>query len=121
MDVRNPGAPSASIGAPEPVNTVAASGAALTLPAPPAATIHDVTLTAACTITFPAAAAGRSLTVKLTQDATGARLVTWPASVKWPQAVVPVLSTTAGKTDVLTFVCIDGSSWLGGVMGIDLR
>lgn len=105
----------------ETVNTVAASGTTETLPDVDTATIHDVTLTAGCTFTFPTAAAGKSFLLRLTQDATGGRAVTWPAGVKWTQGTAPSLSTGGGKADVLQFVCIGGTSWLGFLVGIDVR
>lgn len=108
-------APSANDGA-ETVNTVAATGATETLPAPSTATIHDLTLTANCTLTFPAAAAGASFTLLLRQDATGSRTVTWP-SVKWAAATAPTLTTAASGVDVLAFVCVDGVHWLGFACG----
>lgn len=101
----------------ENVNTVAASGAAQTLPDVTTATIHYVTLTAACTFTFPTAAAGKSFTLVLIQDATGSRTATWPASVKWAGGTAPTLTTTAAKRDVLSFMCADGSTWVGFTAG----
>jgi hypothetical protein len=49
---------------------------------------------------------------KLTQDSTGNRTVTWPTSIKWPGNVPPVLSTAAGKIDIITLV-FDGSNYYG--------
>lgn len=49
---------------------------------------------------------------ELTQDSTGNRTITWPASVKWPGNVPPVLSTSAGKIDIITLV-YDGSNYYG--------
>lgn len=101
----------------EAVNTVASAGATETLPDVGTATIHRVTLDAAnCILTFPTAAAGKSFTLVLVQDATGSRTVTWPA-VLWPANTAPTLTTTAGKRDVFTFVCVDGTNWLGSVAG----
>lgn len=105
----------------EVVNTVAASGGAVTLPDVGAATIHDVTLTANCTFTFPTVAAGKSFLVRLTQDATGSRTATWPATVKWPGGLAPTLSTAAGKQDVISFVSVGGANWSGFVAGLDVR
>lgn len=103
------------------VNTVAASGAALTLPDPSVAPISRITLSAACTITFPTAVAGRTIRVVCKQDATGSRLVTWDAAVKWPGGTAPTLSTAAAKVDQFSFVCSDGATWAGKTDGLDLR
>jgi hypothetical protein len=94
-----------SFGADEAVNTIAATGATETVPAPTTATVNVFTLDANCTLTFPTAAAGRSFTLVLKQDATGSRTVTWPGTVQWPAGAAPTLTTTANKRDVLTFLC----------------
>ncbi|MGZ4596277.1 MAG: hypothetical protein ACXV3V_05060 [Actinomycetes bacterium] len=103
----------------ENTNTVASSGAALMLPDVTTATLHRVTLTANCTFTFPTAGAGKSFTVVLVQDATGSRTATWPATVRWAGGTPPTLTTTASKTDVLTFLCADGTNWLGFTAGLN--
>jgi len=105
----------------ESVNTVATSGAAQTIPAPTSQSISRITLSANCTLTFPTATAGQSLTIVLIQDATGSRTVTWPAAVKWAGGTAPTLTTTAAAKDVLTFLCADGSTWLGFVAGKDMK
>lgn len=94
----------------ERVNTVTSAGSAQTLPA--TSTIHYLTLTANLTLTFPAAVAGRSFTVVLKQDST-ARTVTWPGTVQWPGGTAPTLTSTSAKRDMFTFVCVDGTNWLG--------
>lgn len=103
----------------ETINTLAASGAAATVPDIPV-TITRLTLTANCTLTFPAAAPGKSFTLVLVQDSTGSRTVTWPATVKWPGGTAPTLSTGAGKVDYLSFVC-SATAWDGFVSGLDVR
>lgn len=49
--------------------------------------------------------------LKLTQDATGGRTITWPASVKWPAGTAPTLSA-ANKTDIITLT-YDGTNFYG--------
>lgn len=97
----------------ESVNTVTASGSAQTLPDVTVATMHDVTLTANCTFTFPTAGAGKSFSLRTVQDATGSRTVTWPAAVKWAGGNAPTLSTAASSVDAFAFVCFDGTRWEG--------
>ena len=41
--------------------------------------------------------------MQIVQDATGSRLVTWPASVHWAGGTAPVLSTGANKRDIVSF------------------
>lgn len=104
----------------EAVNTVGASGAAVTLPDVSAATIHVVTLTANCTFTFPAASAGKSFTLVLQQDATGSRTVTWPVGTRWPGGVAPTLTTTANAVDYVTFLS-PATDWHGFLSGSDIK
>lgn len=102
----------------ESINTVTASGASLTLPAPTASQIHDITLTANCTLTFPTPVAGTRFRLLLRQDSTGNRVVTWPSGLKWNGGTAPTLSTAGGAENVLDFTSIGGSTWrqIGSVM-----
>lgn len=89
------------------------------------ANVFNLTLTGAVTLTFanpvPAGQA-QSFVLILRQDATGGRAVTWPASVDWPAAIPPSISTGANKVDILVFTTIDGGvTWLGQVASMDVR
>ena len=53
---------------------------------------------------------GLTYVLALTQDATGSRTVTWPASFNWGSAGTPTLSTGAAKTDIITLYCRDAST-----------
>jgi len=75
-------------------------------------TIQILTLTGNCTFTFPTATAGKSFMILLKQDGTGSRTVTWPASVKWPGASAPTVTSTASKLDKYVFTA-DGTNWYG--------
>ena len=44
---------------------------------------------------------GQTINWFITQDATGSRTMTWPASFKWPGATAGVLSTAANSVDLL--------------------
>lgn len=58
-----------------------------------------------------------SFTLILTATGT-ARTVIWPGNVKWADGVVPTLTTTNNKIDVITFLSVDnGTSWLGFIGG----
>ena len=52
---------------------------------------------------------GQMFDIKLTQDATGSRVVTWFNTVKWPGGSTPTLTTTAGRSDWFRFICTDAS------------
>ncbi len=74
------------------------------------------TLTANCTFTLTAPASGTGCTIelRLTQDGTGSRLVTWPGSVVWAGGTAPVLATTPGAIDFIVLETIDGgTTWYG--------
>ena len=69
-----------------------------------------------------------SFTIKITQNATGGYVVDIddfrtsggaPISVYWPGGgVLPIVTTTAGRSDVYSFRTFDsGSSWYGVVVG----
>ena len=72
---------------------------------------HALTLTGNCTLTFTAPLGVSSLTIHLTQDGTGSRTVTWPASVKWAGGT-PTLTTTAGASDIISLL-YDGTNYWG--------
>jgi len=77
-------------------------------------TVQTATLTAstACTFTMPTATAGKSFILLLKQAAsTGGGSATF-TSVKWNSLGAPIITTTVGKMDILTFVS-DGTNWYG--------
>jgi hypothetical protein len=80
-------------------------------------TVQYLTLTGNCTYTFPTPVAGRSFILIQRQDGTGGRTVTWPATVDWPGATAPTLTSTANRADKFVFTAIDGSNWLGSNAG----
>ena len=82
--------------------------------------VVSATLTGNVTFTFSGATAGTacSFGLYLTQDATGSRTVTWPASVKWAGGTAPTLSTAASSVDILVFETINGgTTWYGSLVG----
>lgn len=71
----------------------------------------------------PASGYAYSFTLIRRKDATAtARSITWPASVKWPGAVAPILTQTTSAVDVFSFLTTDGgTTWLGYISGLDHR
>lgn len=62
--------------------------------------------------------AARQITLILTQDSVGARLVKWPTNVRWASAIPPVLSFLPNRTDVVTLLSTDnGATWYGFTSG----
>ena len=79
-------------------------------------TVQTATLTAstACTFTMPTATAGKSFILLLKQAAsTGGGTATF-TGVKYSSAGTPVVTATAGKMDIFSFVA-DGTNWYGSV------
>jgi hypothetical protein len=76
------------------------------------ANIFIITLNGSCTFTFsnpPASGTLKSCTVILIQGSGGSKTATF-TNAKWTDAVAPVLSSTAGQIDVVTFFTYNGGS-----------
>ena len=85
------------------------------------ANIFNVSMTGNCTFTFtnpPISGIAFSFMLILKQDATGSRTATWPATVKWPNASAPTLTTTASKVDILNFITVDGGATYYGALSL---
>jgi hypothetical protein len=85
------------------------------------ANVFALTLTGNTTFTFsnPASSGiSSAFTLIITQDSTGSRTATWPASVKWPNGSTPVLSTGASKTDILNFITTNGGTTYYGSLSL---
>jgi hypothetical protein len=70
-----------------------------------------VTVAGNRTLTFSNPVAGSIYSVKITQDSTGSRTITWPSTVKWAGGSAPTLTTTASRSDVIYFL-YDGTNYL---------
>jgi hypothetical protein len=82
-------------------------------------------LTGNTTYTFsnpPSSGVLYSFTLVAQQDASGSRVIVWPATAKWPGALQPPQTTTANGIDIWNFVTYDGgSTYLGTLAGKDVR
>jgi len=100
--------------------SVSSPGVSEVLAFVPAAVVHyRLPLdSASCAITFSGAVDLQPsvLVLEVRQDATGSRLLTWPAAVKWPNGLAPTLSTVANARDRLEFTTRDGGATVDGVM-----
>lgn len=103
------------------ITTVGASGSAYQIPPPAHDSIFDVTLTANCILSMPATppTPGTSFTLLLRQDATGARVITWP-TLKWPNGYAPLLTPTPSTSDIFAFTYVAGG-WIAFPAGYDVR
>ena len=72
---------------------------------------QKVTVAGNRTLTFSNPVAGEVYSIKIKQDATGSRTITWPPAVKWAGGSAPTLTTTAGRTDLIVFL-YDGTNYL---------
>jgi hypothetical protein len=55
---------------------------------------------------------GGTYLLRIIQDGTGSRTVTFNSVFKWPGGTAPTLTTTAAAVDIITFAC-DGVSMFG--------
>lgn len=106
----------------EPVNVVAASGAAVTLPGPLVQPNSHITQTANCTFTLPAAVAGTTMLVAIKHNATGGWTRSWAVAggdtLIWVNGnVEPTVTPTANKTDLYVFTALIAGTWIGADAG----
>ncbi len=75
------------------------------------------------TFTFsnpPATGIAGSFTLIVTQDGTGTWVITFPLTVDWHEATVPIPTTGAGDVNIFSFLTVDaGARWYGFIGGID--
>lgn len=71
--------------------------------------MHTVTLWGNRTLVLSNVSVGQVFTIRLQQDATWSRTVTWFTTIKRAWWTAPTLTTTASKADLLIFVCT--GSW----------
>jgi len=90
--------------------TVAGAGGTVNI-AFPSGNIALITLTASTTYTFSAHVVGTYI-LKITQGGSGSYLITWPGTLLWSGGTAPTLTTTVGKTDIVTIVH-DGTNFYG--------
>lgn len=80
---------------------------------------HTMTITGATTVSITNVKSGSIVSNMGLRIVNGGANMTWPASVKWPNGEVPVLSVTG--TDILNFISDDnGTTWynIGQVLGL---
>lgn len=76
---------------------------------------QKITLNDSPTLTFVAPAGPCHLQLKVIQDGTGSRTITWP-TMKWPAGAAPTLSTGAADEDIIS-IWYDGSAYYGAFLG----
>jgi hypothetical protein len=70
----------------------------------------QITLAGNRVLTVSSPSSGGVYIIRIIQDATGSRTITWPGTFKWEGGVPGVLSTTANAVDILTLL-YDGTNY----------
>lgn len=79
--------------------------------------VHSVTLGGNRTLAVSNVSAGQRFMLRLLQDGTGSRTVTWFTTIKWAGGSAPTLTTTASKADLIGFLCTSAGNYDGFVIG----
>lgn len=102
------------IGARRTLKVTGTSGAAVTLTTD---SVQDITLTANATLTLPSVNADQTadrINVRLFQDNTGSRTVSWSGAITWATGPAPTLATAAGAMDEIELTYTAGTAlWMG--------
>jgi len=72
-----------------------------------------LTLTANTTLTFAVPTGAGNFLLRLIQDATGNRTVTWPGTVRWPGGTAPAISSGGPNTIHIVSFYYDGTNYYG--------
>lgn len=82
--------------------------------------LHTVTLGDNRTLALSNVSVGQCFIIRLVQDGTGSRTVTWFSTIKWAGGSAPTLTTTLNKTDVFGFLCTGSGTYDGFIVGQNL-
>jgi hypothetical protein len=78
---------------------------------------HVVTLGGNRTLALSNVKVGQKFMIKIIQDGTGSRTVTWFTTIKWSGGTAPTLTTTASKGDWFGFICTSSGNYDGFILG----
>ena len=76
-----------------------------------------VTLTGNPTLAVSGGNVGQKFVIRLLQDGSGGRTVTWFSTIKWANGIVPTLTTTLNKADAFGFICTSSGNYDGFIIG----
>lgn len=83
--------------------------------------VHSITMPAGnITIALSNEGVGQCFIIRIIQDGTGSRTVTWFTTIKWAGGTVPTLTTTASKVDVFGFTVTSAGNYDGYIIGQNL-
>lgn len=77
---------------------------------------HQVTLGGNRTLAVSNVEVGEGFLVRLVQDGTGSRTVTWWSGIAWADSTEPILTTTAAKADVFVFLKTSDTTYDGYIL-----
>ena len=78
---------------------------------------HAVTLGGNRTLAVSNVSAGQVFLLRLLQDGTGTRTVTWFTTIKWAGGTAPTLTVTAAKADTFMFLCTSAGNYDAYIVG----
>ena len=81
---------------------------------------HRVTIADNRTLALSNPDGAQVFTLRIQQDATGSRTVTWFATIKWAGGSEPTLTTTANKADTFVFIRTGTDTYDGFIVGQDI-
>ena len=84
------------------------------------ANVHTVTLGGNRTLAVSNATAGQFFYIRLLQDGSGSRTVTWFSTITWAGAAAPTLTTTANRADLFAFFAKTSTTFDGFIVGQDI-
>jgi hypothetical protein len=84
------------------------------------ADIQSVTLGGNRTLAVTNAKVGDRFILRLIQDGTGSRTVTWFSTIHWAGGSAPTLTTTASHWDDFGFICVADNVFDGLIVGQNL-
>jgi len=84
------------------------------------ANTHTVTIGANRIFAISNETAGQKFMIRILQDGTGSRTVTWFSTIKWAGGSAPTLTTTGGKADVVGFIVTGTDTYDGFVIGLNI-
>jgi len=79
--------------------------------------VHTVTLGGNRILAVSNVTAGQFFYIRLLQDGTGSRTVTWFSTIKWAGGSAPTLTTTVSKADMFAFFCTSSGNYDGFTVG----
>lgn len=85
-----------------------------------ASNVHSVTLAGNRILALANVSVGQAFVLRLVQDGSGSRVVTWFSTIHWPGGSPPTLTTTGNHWDDIGFICTSSGVYDGLILGANL-